>query len=101
MRRLTAVLRWTFFSFLVVVAAIAMLENRSRVALEFLGFRSAELPLYWWLVLVFVLGGVCGWLVAGVGLVRARAGAKRAHAELARNRATLESMERADTDRVD
>ena len=100
MERLIAVIRWTLFAVLVLVAVIAMVENRRPVMLEFLGFRTAELPLYWWLVITFAVGGLCGWLVAGIGLVRAQAGARRARAELARSRAALESLERGKGDTV-
>jgi uncharacterized integral membrane protein len=74
--------RWSLFAVLVVAAAIAMVENRAPVSLEFLGYHSAELPLYWWLVIAFAGGGLCGWLISGVGAIRARADARRARAAL-------------------
>lgn len=98
MQRLIALLRWTVFGVLAIVAAIAMVENRQPLTLEFLGFRTAELPVYWWLVIAFAFGGLCGWLVTGIGLVRARAGARRAEAELARSRAAQATPQRSGTD---
>jgi uncharacterized integral membrane protein len=91
-QRVLRVLRWSVFLVLVVVASIAMIENRTPVSLTFLGWSTAELPVYWWLVVAFVLGGMCGWSMSGVGAIRAKAGARRAQTALERSRAEVETL---------
>jgi uncharacterized integral membrane protein len=95
---LANVLRWSLFAVLALVAAIAMFENREPVSLAFLGWNTRELPVYWWLVTAFVFGGLCGWLIAGVGWLRARASTRRVETELAKNQAELDTLRRASPD---
>jgi uncharacterized integral membrane protein len=91
-------LRVALFVLLVLIAIIAMVENQEPVRLAFLGWDTALLPVYWWLVIAFVLGGVCGWLVSGISLIRERAGARRARSELERSRAEIDTLRRPSSD---
>jgi uncharacterized membrane protein YciS (DUF1049 family) len=77
--------RWISTSAFIVVAVIsvlAVIDNRSLVALRFLGWSTPELSLYWWLVAAFVLGVTVGWLGAGVRVLRANAGNRRLQRDL-------------------
>lgn len=82
MARLLQILGYMTFGLVAAVAALAMMENRTPVALHFLGYSTAEVSVYWWLVTTFVLGFVAGWLVGAVGTVRAKLGARRSRREL-------------------
>jgi len=92
MRGTLRLIGWLLFALFAIVAGLAMVENREVVALHFLGWHTAELPVFWWLVAAFVLGCLTGWLVGGVGAVRARAGARRTQRELERSRSALASL---------
>jgi uncharacterized integral membrane protein len=100
MRGALRFLGWSIFAFFAVLAGLAMVENRDSIALHFLGWHTAELPVFWWLVVAFLIGCVTGWLVGGVGAVRARVGARKTQRELERSRVALETLKTSSVDRA-
>jgi len=98
MRGALRILGWSVFAFFALAAGLAMVENRETIALHFLGWHTAELPVFWWLVAAFVIGCLTGWLVGSVGSVRTRAGARRTQRELERSRSALESLKTSSAD---
>jgi uncharacterized membrane protein YciS (DUF1049 family) len=90
MRRLSRWIVRIAFALVAVVAVLAVVDNRSLVALHFLNWTTPEVSLYWWLVGAFALGVTVGWLGAGVQILRVRAGTRQLKRELSRSRAELE-----------
>lgn len=90
MRRLSRWIVRIAFALVAVVAVLAVVDNRSLVALHFLNWTTPELSLYWWLVGAFALGVAVGWLGAGVQMLRVRAGSRQLKRELSRSQAELE-----------
>ena len=84
MRRLSRWIVAVAFVLIAVVAVLAVVDNRGRVALYFLDWSTPELSIYWWLVGAFTMGVVVGWLGAGVQVLRARAGTRQLRRELHR-----------------
>jgi uncharacterized membrane protein YciS (DUF1049 family) len=90
MRRLSRWIVRIAFALVAVIAVLAVVDNRSRVALHFLNWTTPEVSLYWWLVGAFALGVAVGWLGAGVQILRVRAGTRQLKRELSRSQAELE-----------
>ena len=90
MRRLSRWIVRIAFALVAVIAVLAVVDNRSRVALHFLNWTTPEVSLYWWLVGAFALGVTVGWLGAGVQILRVRAGTRQLKRELSRSQAELE-----------
>ena len=90
MRRLARWIVRIAFALVAVIAVLAVVDNRSRVALHFLNWTTPEVSLYWWLVGAFALGVTVGWLGAGVQILRVRAGTRQLKRELSRSQAELE-----------
>lgn len=82
MARLLQIIGYILFGLVAAIAALAMMDNRTPVALHFLGYSTSEVSLYWWLVAAFVFGFGAGWLVGAVGTMRAKLGARRSRREL-------------------
>ena len=59
-RRAKSFLRWLVFIVLALLAALAAIENTDSVRLRLLGYASAEVGVFWWLLLVFVIGLTLG-----------------------------------------
>jgi uncharacterized membrane protein YciS (DUF1049 family) len=89
MRTLSRWIRTIAFVLVVVVSVLAVIDNRAPIALRFLGWSTAELSVYWWLVAAFALGVIGGWLGAGIHVLRARAGARRLRRDLDRSQNEL------------
>ena len=60
MRRLSRWVSMAAFIVVAVISVLAVIDNRSLVALRFLGWSTPELSVYWWLVAAFVLGVIVG-----------------------------------------
>jgi uncharacterized integral membrane protein len=90
MRRLSRWIVRIAFALVAVIAVLAVVDNRSRVALHFLNWTTPEVSLYWWLVGAFALGVTVGWLGAGVQILRVRAGTRQLKRELSCSQAELE-----------
>lgn len=74
---------WNFavvivFLAVTVIAVLAVVDNASVVALQFLDWRTPELSIYWWLLAALLLGFALGWLTASMSTVRAKRAARRA-----------------------
>ena len=82
MRRLSRWVSMAAFIVVAVISVLAVIDNRSLVALRFLGWSTPELSVYWWLVAAFVLGVIVGWLGAGVRVLRVSAGNRRLQRDL-------------------
>jgi lipopolysaccharide assembly protein A len=82
------------FVLVAIVAVLAVVDNREKVALHFLNWTTAELSVYWWLVGAFALGISVGWLGAGVQILRVRAGTRQLRRELGRSQAELQRSKR-------
>jgi uncharacterized integral membrane protein len=87
MRRLSRWIIWSASALVALIAVLAVVDNRDRVALHFLDWSTPELSIYWWLVGAFALGVTVGWLGAGVQILRARAGTRQLKRELGRSQA--------------
>ena len=61
------------FVAVIMLGALAMIDNQDRVALKFLEWQTPELSIYWWLFLALALGFLLGWSLAGVANLRRRA----------------------------
>jgi uncharacterized integral membrane protein len=94
-QRVLRIVGWILFAVVALAAGLAMVGNRHPIALRFLDWATPEAPVYWWLVGAFVLGCVCGWLISGIGLIRARTHARRTRAELDKTRSALASHQQS------
>lgn len=67
------------FVFVVVVllGALAMVDNQGRVALHFLEWQTMELSIYWWLFSALLVGFLLGWMLTALSALRRRAGARQ------------------------
>lgn len=76
MRALLKLLVVLVFIAVLLLAALAMIDNQQSVALKFLDWQTFELSIYWWLLTALAVGFVLGWLLAGIAGLRRRAGAR-------------------------
>lgn len=60
LRRAKILIRVLLFIGLVLIAALAAIENTQPVRLALLGYESVELGVFWWLLLLFVIGLIVG-----------------------------------------
>ena len=60
LRRTRSTLRVLAFVILALIAALAAVENTDPVRLRLLGYESAEVGVFWWLLLLFVVGLILG-----------------------------------------
>ena len=89
MRKLSRWITAIAFILVVVVSVLAVIDNRGRVALHFLGWETTELSIYWWLVGAFAIGVAVGWISAGVRVLRALSGNRRLRRDLDRSQTEL------------
>ncbi|HLD65028.1 MAG TPA: LapA family protein [Pseudomonas sp.] len=75
---------------LALVTVTFFLENQAAVVLSFIGWRTPELPLSFFVVLAFAAGGLIGVLLGQVLAVRYKARLSAVRKELAHCRAALE-----------
>ncbi len=99
MRRLSRWIMLVGFLLVAVIGVLAVLDNRSLVALHFLNWSTREFSVYWWLLCAFVIGVCVGWLSAGVRIVRTMSGNRRLRRDLDRSQAQL-SRPKSDTANV-
>ncbi len=85
-------LSWLSFALVALLAAIAMMENRAAIELQFLGYRTAAIAVFWWLLASFGIGLLVGWLAGATGSWRARRGARRAERALEDERRQVEQQ---------
>ncbi len=48
------------FIILALIAALAAIENTDPIRLKLLGYESAEVGVFWWLLLLFLVGVLLG-----------------------------------------
>jgi len=60
LRRATSTLRVLVFIILALIAALAAIENTDPIRLKLLGYESAEVGVFWWLLLLFLVGVLLG-----------------------------------------
>jgi uncharacterized membrane protein YciS (DUF1049 family) len=89
MRQIVRWLTTIAFILVAVISVLAVIDNRGRVALHFLGWATPELSIYWWLVGAFSIGVAVGWLSAGVRVLRALSGNRRLRRDLDRSQTEL------------
>jgi uncharacterized membrane protein YciS (DUF1049 family) len=89
MRRLSRWITTLGFVLVVAISVLAVVDNRGRVALHFLGWATPEISVYWWLISAFALGVVVGWVSAGVRVLRAVSGNRRLRRDLDRSQTEL------------
>jgi len=89
MRQISRWLTTIAFILVVVISVLAVIDNRGRVALHFLGWATPELSIYWWLVVAFSIGVAVGWISAGVRVLRAVSGNRRLRRDLDRSQTEL------------
>ena len=89
MRHIARWLTTIAFILVAVISVLAVIDNRGRVALHFLGWATPELSIYWWLVGAFSIGVAVGWLSAGVRVLRALSGNRRLRRDLDRSQTEL------------
>jgi uncharacterized membrane protein YciS (DUF1049 family) len=89
MRKLTRWVTAIAFIFVMVISVLAVIDNRSLVALHFLNWATPEISVYWWLVTAFGLGVAVGWLGAGVRVLRVHAGNRRLRRDLDQSQTEL------------
>ena len=68
------------------LATLFAIENASVVSLSIFEFRSAQLPLFVWLVIAFSVGLVMGLFIAAIVLFRARIRERKIKQDLRANR---------------
>ena len=56
MRKLSRWITTIAFILVVVISVLAVIDNRSGVALRFLGWSTPEISIYWWIIGAFGLG---------------------------------------------
>lgn len=61
--KLKFLVRVLAFVFVAMLATFAAIENTDRVRLSLLGYESAELSIFWWLLIVLVIGVILGRLI--------------------------------------
>ena len=89
MRQISRWLTTIAFILVAVISVLAVIDNRGRVALHFLGWATPELSIYWWLVGAFSIGVAVGWISAGVRVLRALSGNRRLRRDLDRSQTEL------------
>jgi uncharacterized membrane protein YciS (DUF1049 family) len=89
MRQISRWLTTIAFILVAVISVLAVIDNRGRVALHFLGWATPELSIYWWLVAAFSIGVAVGWISAGVRVLRAVSGNRRLRRDLDRSQTEL------------
>ena len=60
LRRAKSLLRVLVFIAVALIASLAAIENTDPIRLRLLGFESAEVGVFWWLLLLFVVGLIIG-----------------------------------------
>jgi uncharacterized membrane protein YciS (DUF1049 family) len=89
MRKLSRWITTIAFILVVVISVLAVIDNRSGVALRFLGWSTPELSIYWWIIGAFGLGVAVGWMSAGVQVLRVLSGNRRLRRDLDRSQTEL------------
>jgi len=89
MRKLSRWITTIAFILIVVISVLAVIDNRSGVALHFLAWSTPELGIYWWIIGAFGLGVLVGWMSAGVQLLRVLSGNRRLRRDLDRSQTEL------------
>ena len=72
MRGLVRLMVAVLFVGILLLGALAMIDNQQRVALRFLEWHTMELSFYWWLFLALFVGFVLGWTLAAFSSLRRR-----------------------------
>lgn len=72
MARLKALLAVATLLALAALGALLAVDNHTPLALAFLGRRTPELPVFWWLYAAFLLGASCGFALCLLGFVRGK-----------------------------
>ncbi len=72
MRSLARLAVAILFVGVLLLGALAMIDNQARVALHFLDWQTFELSIYWWLLTALASGFLAGWVFASVGSLRRR-----------------------------
>ena len=78
MRGLLRLMIAVVFVAVLLLGALAMIDNQERVALQFLDWRTRELSIYWWLFVALSIGFLLGWALTSVANLRRRAAARQA-----------------------
>ena len=71
------------FVAVLLLGALAMIDNQARVALHFLDWQTFQLSIYWWLLIALASGIFMGWIFASLGSLRRRVGMRQTRRELA------------------
>ena len=85
--------KWLFRIILFVafiVALVAASDNSQEVPLSFLGYKTPELPVYWWVLLAFVVGVLFGMALNLVTNTRLRLDARKANKTVAKTTRELD-----------
>lgn len=60
------------FVAVLMLGALAMIDNQARIALHFLDWQTFQLSIYWWLLIALASGCLMGWIFASLGSLRRR-----------------------------
>ncbi|TDI92729.1 MAG: LapA family protein [Gammaproteobacteria bacterium] len=69
------------FVAVLMLGALAMIDNQARVALHFLDWQTLQLSIYWWLLIALASGFLMGWVFASLDTLRRRVGMRRANSK--------------------
>jgi uncharacterized integral membrane protein len=89
MRKLSRWIATIAFILVVVISVLAVIDNRSGVALRFLGWSTPEISIYWWIIGAFGLGIAVGWMGASIQVLRVLSGNRRLRRDLDRSQTEL------------
>lgn len=92
MAALKGLLTWILIIFVALVALLAAADNSEAVALKFLDWETASVPVSWWMLLAFIAGIFAGLLLNLASNTRLRRDARRANKEAAGRTRELDQL---------
>ena len=83
MRSIVRLIVAILFVAVLMLGALAMIDNQARVALHFLDWQTFQLSIYWWLLITLASGFLMGWSFASLASLRRRVGMRQTQRQLA------------------
>ena len=80
------------FVVVLMLGALAMIDNQAQVALHFLDWQTFQLSIYWWLLMALASGFLLGWVFASLGSLRRRVGMRQTRRQLAVSQQEVERL---------